>query len=291
MGATMRCGFMRATAAIAMTATCVVLGSCAPVPLDESKDGAIVSDVRTPDENLDPKVDKPTQPDKPAQADKSVGVSINLSDDSILMFDGDAASAQLVEDMREGRTPASCTVLYDQMGARPSVTITDARTMREVYKKLARMYVEGESNMSITDSYHHVSFELQDGTKVSYGFEGEGILVRGKKSYTVQDRSGLWPYVRELQEQHLREESAGDDWLAITLDDEEELVQRCPTSAPAGEAVQVIVPPVLDVDRHVAVNGDESFGTFVTGDTYEFVMPETPVTIRVWTDNEFTPGS
>ena len=74
-----------------------------------------------------------------------------LAKDSILTFENDAASAQLVSDMDSGKTPKSCSVLYDQMGARPSVTVTDARTMREVYKKLARMHVEGETNMSITD--------------------------------------------------------------------------------------------------------------------------------------------
>ncbi len=280
-------------------AMCVGLGACLePVPLDEPKDSVTVEDARTGDESKPAQTGKPAQTDartdekpKDAQAEKPVGVSINLSDDSILKFDGDAASAQLVEDMHAGKTPTSCTVLYDQMGALPSVTITDARTIREVYKKLARMRVEGKTDMSITDNYHHVSFELQDGTKVSYGFEGEGILARGKQNYAVRDQSGLWTYVRQLQEQQLREESAGDDWLAIELDDEEELVQSCPTSAPAGEVVQVTVPVVLDVDRHVAVNGNEDFGSFVTGDTYEFVMPDKPVTIRVWTDNEFTPGS
>ncbi len=313
---------MRVVGAVAAMAMCVGLGACLkPVPLDEPKESVPVEDARTDEKDPDTPTEKPAQTDagtdaptekpaqtdekdpdaqtdartdekpKDAQAEKLVGVSINLSDDSILKFDGDAASAQLVEDMRAGKTPTSCTVLYDQMGALPSVTITDARTMREVYKKLARMHVEGKTDMSITDNYHFVSFELQDGAKVSYGFEGEGILARGKQNYAVRDQSGLWTYVRQLQEQQLREESAGDDWLAIELDDEEELVQSCPTSAPAGEVVQVIVPVVLDVDRHVAVNGNEDFGSFVTGDTYEFVMPDKPVTIRVWTDNEFTPGS
>lgn len=282
----MRSGFVRVVGAVAIAAVCASLGACgAPVPLDEPKDGEPIEDVRPNDGGGDTQVEQSTQTEKP------IGVSINLSDDSILVFDGDAASAQLVEDMQAGRTPTSCTVLYDQMGALPSVNITDARTIRKVYKKLARMHVEGETNMSITDSYHYVSFELQDGTKASYNFEGEDILVRGAKSYAVSDRSGLWAYVRQLQEDYLREESAGADWLAIELNDEDEIVQSCPTSAPAGEAVQVVVLPVLDVDMHVSVNGDEDFGRFVAGDTYEFVMPDAPVTIRVWTDNEFTTGS
>ena len=65
----------------------------------------------------------------------------------------------------------------------------------------------------------------------------------------------------------------------------------CPTSAPAGETVQVIVPILLDVDMHVAINENEGYGSYVDGETYEFVMPNEPVTVRVWTDNQFTSGS
>lgn len=220
------------------------------------------------------------------KSEKPIGVSINLSDDSILLFDGDSASAQLVEDMREGKTPVSCTVRYDQMGGLPTVTVNDPRTMREVYSKLARMYVTGESNMGVTDSYHLVSFELQDGTTASYNFEGEDILVRGKKNYAVLDRGALWPYVRHLQEQYLRGKSAGDDWLPIELEDEDGFVIQCPTSAPAGEVVKVYVYAVLDAGIRVAVNGDEGFGSFVSAQEYEFVMPNAPVTVQVYTVDE-----
>lgn len=220
------------------------------------------------------------------KSEKAIGVSINLSDDSILMFDGDPASAQLVEDMREGKTPVSCTVRYDQMGALPTVTVTDARTIREVYSKLARMHVAGESGMGVTDSYHLVSFELQDGTIASYNFEGEGILVRGKNNYAVSDRGSLWSYVRHLQDQYLHEQSAGADWLPIELEDEYGLVIQCPTSAPAGEVVKVYVYTVLDAGIRVAVNGDEDFGSFVSAQEYEFVMPDAPVTVQVYTVDE-----
>lgn len=259
-------------------AVCIGLSACgAPASTDEPKDTAPTTDA-TATQGSD------TQDEKP------IGVSINLSDDSILTFDGDKASTQLVEDMLEGKTPTSCTVLYDQMGALPSVTVTDAKTIREVYKKLARMHVAGETDMSITDSYHSVSFELADGTRASYSFEGEGILVRGKKNYAVTDNGNLWSYVRSLQEKYLSEQSAGDG-LAIEVDDEGELIMDCPTSAPAGEVVRVSVAVLLDVDRHVAVNGDEDFGKFVDAETYEFVMPDAPVTISTWVDNSITPGS
>lgn len=220
------------------------------------------------------------------KSEKSIGVYINLSSDSILMFDENPASAQLVKDMSEARPPTSCTVLYDQMGSQPSVTVTDPRTIREVYKKLARMHVVGETNLSMTDNYHMVSFVLQDGSTVSYYFEGEGILVRGSKNYEVLDQGALWSYVRHLQEQYLRDQSAGDDWVDIELEDDDELVIQCPTSAPAGEVVKVYVYTVLDAGLRVAVNGDENYGSFVSAQEYEFVMPDTPVTVRVYTVDE-----
>ena len=274
----MRRGLNRMAGALAAVAMCVSLGACGtPAPQEAPKDNAPAQSTNTTDDTT--------------QTEKPIGVSINLSDDSILTFDGDAASAQLVQDMTEGKTPKSCDVLYDQMGSLPSVTVTDARTMRDIYKKLAHIQVEGTTDKSVTDSYHHVSFELQDGTKVSFGFEGEDVLVRGQQNYAVSDAGGLWTYVQSLQKKQLRDESAGDDWLAIKLDDTEELVLDCPTSAPAGETVQVIVPILLDVDMHVAINENEGYGSYVDAETYEFVMPNEPVTVRVWTDNQFTSGS
>lgn len=226
-----------------------------------------------------------------AKPEKEIGVYINLSDESILKFDGSAESARLVEDMSSGKAPKSCTVLYDQMGALPSVTVTDSRTIREIYKQLARMHVEGETDMSITDSYHMVAFELQDGTTVAFNFEGEGILVRGRQNFAVTGGDKLWENVRYLQEQYLREQSAGDDWHAITLEDDEELVEKCPTSAPAGETIQVIVPVMADAYVHIAVNGDQGFGEFTDPYTYEFVMPDTPVTVEVWASDDGLGGA
>ena len=275
--------------AVAMTMTMGVgLAACgAPTSSGASSSGAVeVESGSSGADSSTGSADAVPSTASDGKTEKPIGVSINLSDDSILMFDGDPASAQLVEDMREGKTPVSCTVRYDQMGSLPTVTVDDARTIREVYSKLARMHVAGESGMGITDSYHLVSFELQDGTTASYNFEGESILVRGKKNYTVSDRSGLWPYVRQLQEQYLRGKSAGDDWLPIELEDEDELVYQCPTSAPAGEVVQVHVYTVLDAGIRVAVNGDENFGSFVSAEEYEFVMPDAPVTVRVYVVDE-----
>lgn len=229
--------------------------------------------------------------DSGARSSKPIGVSIQLSDASVLTFDDNAASAQLVSDMQAGKTPTSCTVLYDQMGALPAVTVTDARTIREVYKRLARMHVEGETAMSITDSYHFVSFKLQDGTTAAYNFEGEGILVRGRQSYAVSDQGELWTYVQSLQKQYLREQSADDDWPAIDLEDDDELVRQCPKSAPAGETVSIEVYSLLDAYVHISVNGNEDYGRFVDAETYEFVMPDDPAAVRVWSSDDGLGGS
>ena len=219
------------------------------------------------------------------------GVWINLSSTSVLTFDNDPASAQLVADMENGRIPTSCTVRYDQMGALPTVTATDERSIREVYKRLARMHVGSEPGMGVTDSYHLVSFELQDGTVTSFNFEGVGTLVRGKTSYSVSDDGGLWEYVQFMQKRYLRDQSAGEDYLPITLEDADELVIDCPSSAAAGEPVRVLVPDVLDANLHVSVNGSESFGTLIYGEAYEFIMPNEPVTVRVWVSSDGIAGS
>ena len=213
-----------------------------------------------------------------------------LAKDSILTFENDAASAQLVRDMDSGKTPKSCSVLYDQMGSRPSVTVTDEQTIREVYDRLARMRVTGTSDQGVTDNYHHVSFELQDGSTVSFAFEGEGILVRDKQNYAVVDQGDLWTYVRYLQDVQQGAEPA-TAFVPIELKDEECVVRQCPTSAPAGTTVRVTAYDMLDVVVHIAVNDDEHYGKF-TGMTYEFVMPDSPVTVHAWTaTDEYVTGS
>ncbi|MDO4797071.1 MAG: hypothetical protein Q4A01_03520 [Coriobacteriales bacterium] len=261
------------------------LAACnAPAPTDEPKQDVVET------KGDDTKTDDTTSQDTGSQTEKPHGVAINLSDDSILTFDGSEASTQLVEDMRAGKTPKSCTVRYDQMGARPTVTVTDARTIRDVYKKLARMHVGGTTNMSVTDSYHLVSFELQDGTVVSFDFEGEDILVRKDQNYAVADEGNLWPYVRELQDDYVEEQNASPDALTITLEDDKEIVAKCPKSAVPGETVQVKVYCVEDADRHISVNNDENYGDFVSVEDYEFVMPNKPVTVRAWLSFDY-PGA
>ncbi|MBQ6395467.1 MAG: hypothetical protein IJH87_03900, partial [Atopobiaceae bacterium] len=96
----------------------------------------------------------------------------NLGGVPILEFCDDDGTRQLVSDMESGRIPLSCNVLFDQGGGLPDVTITDPETITEIYELLSGVSVGLESPMSITDSYHHVIFTLQDGTTVGWGFEG-----------------------------------------------------------------------------------------------------------------------
>lgn len=108
---------------------------------------------------------------------------------------------KLVEDMEAGLIPRSANVLYDQMGSRPDVDVTDEETIRRIYEGLCRIEVVGETDISVTDCYHHVVFTLQDGTKVRFAFESEEILdCGGGRRYSVTGGSELWSLVRDLQD-------------------------------------------------------------------------------------------
>ena len=117
-------------------------------------------------------------------------------------FSDDEGVAKLREDMEAGRVPMECNVLYDQMGSLPEVVVTDPEVIAEIYDRLSQMIVpEGGRALSITDSYHHVYFTLQDGTVVGWSFEGERSLCWEQDLYPVSDEGGLWPFVRELQDE------------------------------------------------------------------------------------------
>lgn len=222
----------------------------------------------------------------------SVAVSKDgIASDSILLFDGDERSLQLVKDMEEGSFPTECTVVYDQMGSLPSVTVTDEATVGKVYELLVDVTVGEESPYSITDNYHSVSFVLRDGSRVGFSFEGESLLSRGRQNYTVKGSGPLWAYVRTLQ----AGVTGGKSAYAISVSDDHDLVLDCPSSAEEGQIVQVVCTDVPDKDVHVYVNGDElprgkdifvSVGgseekTPAQKKRYEFVMPSTDVDLLV----------
>ena len=104
--------------------------------------------------------------------------------------------AQLRSDMQEGRIPTSCNVLYDQSGTLPDVTVTDPDTIKAIYELVQGMVVpESGRAMSVTDSYHHVIFTLQD--------EGVHNLYWNGKNYPVANDDGLWALVRQLQDEQM----------------------------------------------------------------------------------------
>ena len=127
---------------------------------------------------------------------------------SLVKFAGIANVEKLVADMSAGKSPTSCTVCYDQMGTRPYVTVTDPDTIADIYGKLVSVTVNGPSNESITDCYHHVSFVLQDGTKVGFNFEGEGLLSLDRENYSVSGGGALWSLVRDIQDEYMEAKGA-----------------------------------------------------------------------------------
>ena len=138
----------------------------------------------------------------------STGVSSpvdGIPSDSVLLFTNDAGIAKLVSDMGEGHIPTSCNVLYDMGGSRPDVDVTDPATIKQIYDALAQVTVNGPSNMSVTDSYHHVIFTLESGAKVGLSFEGDGLLVGGKTNFDVSNTRALWKIVKDLQDQSMGE--------------------------------------------------------------------------------------
>ena len=133
-----------------------------------------------------------------------------IPEKSILWFQDNEDAKKLMEDMNDGNIPQACNVLYDEMGSRPEVTVTDAETITDLYNRLALMSVGEKSNMSITDSYHHIRFTLQDGTTVGWNFEGKDLLNIGTENYDVKDEGNLWFAVRQLQEKAMGNEEVTD---------------------------------------------------------------------------------
>ena len=115
----------------------------------------------------------------------------------------DEGCQKLIADMKAGKIPQSCELLYDQMGSRPAVTVTDSKEVAEIYNLFTQMTVVGSTNESITDCYHHVYFKLQDGTEVRFNFEGDIWCYSEDVRYQVQNSGKLWNKAKQLQDQEL----------------------------------------------------------------------------------------
>lgn len=206
----------------------------------------------------------------------------------LIFFLDDGNVAKLREDMEAGRMPVEVNVLYDAMGTRPEVVIDDPGQIEEVYRLFSQMLVpEGGEGLPVTDSYHHVIFTLQDGTTVSFPFEGEQTCVFGNESIAVSDLGGLWPYVRALQDEKL--EVSSEARHRITIAYGEELIEDCPSSAAAGELVTITTCFVADGKVVLGVSG--AAGDWTSENTYAFTMPDNDVEIDAIVSTAGYPGA
>ena len=182
-----------------------------------------------------------------------------------------------MSDMESKRLPVECNVLYDQMGSRPDVTVTDPTTIEQVYDLVKAIQVIGPSGMSITDSYHHVSFKLQDGTQVGFGFEGEGNLVAGKTNYLVVGDTQLWSFVRRLQERT----TTSTPLYAIDATGDVDLISPLPKGAAEGDTVSFVTAQVLGGSPQILM--DEKPLEHVPGyaNVYGFSMPGHNVSLSI----------
>ena len=115
-----------------------------------------------------------------------------VSENSIVNFQNEKGFVKLREDMKNGDIPMD-------------VTVTDQETIRNIYGQLADITVGDKTDMSVTDSYHHITFRLRNDTYVSFYFEGEDIFCCGEDNYTVSGSRNLWNTVRQLQDVAIRE--------------------------------------------------------------------------------------
>ena len=129
-----------------------------------------------------------------------------IPSDSILYFQDDEGAAKLMKDMEEGNVPSECRAMYDEMGSRPEVVMTDPEQITEAYSRLSQMTIGGPTDYSITDCYHYISFRLQDGTSVGWRFESAQCLCWGPQNYEVTNAGSVWGMVRDLQDQMIGEE-------------------------------------------------------------------------------------
>ncbi|MDD6763874.1 MAG: hypothetical protein PUE50_00175, partial [Firmicutes bacterium] len=96
----------------------------------------------------------------------------------LLMYDKRQEAKLLMEAMEDDRV-VSVNLLYDQGGGNGEAESSDPDVIRQAYKAMKNITVleDEEVNVAVTDSYHHVYFTLEDGTKVGYSFEGEDVIL------------------------------------------------------------------------------------------------------------------
>lgn len=202
---------------------------------------------------------------------------------------------RLIEDMRAGRLPKECGLLYDQMGANPELVIDDFDTLVEVCECVADIEVLDDiPAMSVTDSYHHVRFVLQDGTEVGWSFEGAGVVVTGGDLVSVAGDEQLWRLAQAMYR-------AGDDWqpeelpkgaYRVVVNDKERVVCSAPVHATTGQEVTLEMLAVEDTYPAVKVECDgKDVEVKQQGLYWSFEMPDEDVTVTVTLEDYGLGGS
>lgn len=202
-----------------------------------------------------------------------------ISDNSILSFNNDEGSAELIRFFEDGNIPEEANILYDQMGANPDITIRDAETIRALYDLLRAVEVTGETNESITDCYHHIQFKLAEDHYVYYSFEGSEIWCYGTRHYSIRNSGKLFSLMRELTEEYCQsweDEEESSETMVASADEsilQEEIFDTIlleyPADWTAADCGDIIVmskdgtddPPFFSVEELGFVNSPETFVT------------------------------
>ncbi len=113
----------------------------------------------------------------------------------ILVFDKSEGAKKLIKAFDEG-TIESVEVLYDQGGGNLPYKTTDQDEIRTVYKALKNITITGESDMSVTDAYHYVTFTFNDDTSYGYRFESTEFLCFDGSNYTIAGSGDFFDFLR-----------------------------------------------------------------------------------------------
>ena len=114
----------------------------------------------------------------------------------ILVFDQSQGAKDLMTAFDKGAIEKA-ELLYDESGGNDPYQTTSQDEIRTIYKALKNITVTGESETSVTDSYHHVTFYFEDGGSYGYSFEGTGILVQDEARYDIEGGDALFDYMQE----------------------------------------------------------------------------------------------
>ena len=96
-------------------------------------------------------------------------------------------------------TPASVSYTFNGEASGEPILITDPDKITAVYEALAKITITGEADTISTDNEHMIEFTLQDGTSLSFCFNGHNLEWNGN-AYTLGGDTPLWDFIRQLSE-------------------------------------------------------------------------------------------